>query len=193
LVSDWLHRAPTPLPQVWVLVQQVPTSPGPARRGPATEQNLPPVQLQVCPTASPGKRVKVGLGLVLHWAPAAPVAPNMAQVVLGRQVLVGSQKKPLLQAPQTMGPPVHWLVRLMLQRLPLPPPPQLTLLRQQLPVGGRPPSGLVDGTTVVPLLHTPPLHPQAKKPGGVAPLLKALPVEQTSPVCGGARLTPLAL
>ena len=92
-----------------------------------------------------------------------------------------------------MAPPVHWLVKVVLQRLPVPPPPQVTALRQQFPVGGTPPSGLVAGTTVVPLLHTPPTHPHAKKVAGVAPLLNALPVEQRSPSMGGVRLAPLAL
>jgi hypothetical protein len=66
-------------PQAAVLVQQAPTSPAPARCGgvgaPAsTEQKRPPVQLQVRPVGSPGKRPKVGLALVLHRALAAPLA-----------------------------------------------------------------------------------------------------------------------
>jgi hypothetical protein len=76
LVSVWLQRAPTPLPHVFAFVQQEPSSPGPARRGPATEHSRPPLQAQSCPTVSPGKRVKVGFALVLHCAPAAPVAPS---------------------------------------------------------------------------------------------------------------------
>jgi hypothetical protein len=90
------------LPHDAVFVQHVPVWPDVPTCMPPDEHTRPPVQSQVRPVVSPGKRPNVGVFERLHGAFAPPVAPYVAHVLSGMQT-----PAPVVELQYAFAPQLH--------------------------------------------------------------------------------------